>query len=174
MTESHQPTGVSRQAKIVMVTVFLIGLWLPTLDSAFHWDQAAQVHENRLAAPFPRFSPGLAGVREFLAGLERYFNDHFGFRQRLIHWSQTWQRAWFKQTWVSRVIIGRDGWLYGAWTADPVLDHQSRTTAFTAARLREWQRLFECRRDWLRQRGIHHLVIIPPDKRTAYPAHLPE
>ena len=39
--------------------------------------------------------------------------------------------------------------------------------------LRDWRRLLELRRDWLRERGIKYLFIVPPDKHTIYPEYLP-
>jgi len=44
---------------------------------------------------------------------------------------------------------------------------------FTEEELKDWQFIFESRRDWLQRRGIRYLVVIPPDKHTIYPEYLP-
>src|SRR5690242_3473946 len=77
----------SRQwANVVLIALFMTMLWLPTLDTLFHIDHSTLPKENRMLAGFPEFKPGPGGLKEFVAGLEAYFNDHFGWRKRLIHW----------------------------------------------------------------------------------------
>lgn len=156
-----------------MAALFVGTLWLPILDSLLHWDKSPQVTENRVLAPFPRQGPGLGGMRKFISGLDSYYADHFGFRERLIHWAQTWKREWFKGTWQSQVIIGRQGWLYHAGWEGGTGDSLRLTRPFAPKELHEWQTLFESRRDWLARRGIHYLVVIPPGKQSIYPEYLP-
>ena len=67
-----------------------------------------------MPAKFPKFAPGLGGVRVFLAGLEAYYADHFGFRKTLLCWERKWKRDLFRESTVSDVMIGRDGWLFKA------------------------------------------------------------
>jgi len=151
---------------------FLALLWLPTLDTLFGLDHTPVPQENRLPARWPHFS-GLAQSRAYLVAIESYFDDHFGFRKRLIRWNQHWKNQWF-QTKASgdAVLVGRDGWLYYA--GERMLEHWSRQTAWAEQDLRDWQRLLEWRRDWLRQRGIRYLFVVPPDKHTVYPEYLPD
>lgn len=155
-----------------MVAIFILLLWLPTMDLFFRWDRIAEVNEKRALAPFPVLSSGLSGVRSFIAGLEAYFNDHFGFRKRLIYWDQTWKRVWFGESPVSNVVIGQKGWLY---YTDRLTAMDLRTKTFFSPRdLDDWKSLLEGRRDWLARRGIPYIFVIAPDKQTIYPEYLPE
>ena len=57
-------------------------------------------------------SEGLGGSRDFIAGIENYFNDHFGFRKRLVRLNHHWKEQLFRTGGSSDAIVGRDGWLF--------------------------------------------------------------
>jgi alginate O-acetyltransferase complex protein AlgJ len=156
-----------------LVIVIFCGLLLaPTSDTLFHLDHSRQPGENRLPAPVPRLGQkNPAGLKTFLAASEAYFNDHFGFRKKLIRWYQNWKISLFRDRSVYNVITGRDGWLF---TSDlQMVEHFLGMKKFTPAELKSWQRLLEKRRDWLAARGIKYLFVVPPDKQTVYPEYLP-
>lgn len=152
------------------IIVFLGLLWLPGLDHFFKLDHAPPPTENRLLAKWPRFN-GLGGSRDFIAGIESYFNDHFGFRKRLVRLCHHWKSQLFHDASSPEVIVGRDGWLF--YSGGSMLENCTREAAWTEQELRDWRRLLETRRDWLRARGIKYLFVAPPDKHTVYPEHLP-
>ena len=166
---STRPTG--SRINLVLIVVFIGLLWLPLLDTVFHLDSAPAVNENREAAPKPIFT-GWSETKEFFQGSERYYDDHFGFRKRLVRWHSGWKEKAFHEAAVRDVIIGRDGWLYTA--TNEMIENYTRIKQFSAEDLDAWQKLFETRRDWLAQRGIQYLVVFTPDKQTIYPEHLPD
>jgi alginate O-acetyltransferase complex protein AlgJ len=156
---------------VLRAAIFLIILWLPTLDSFFGLDKAPLLNEKRDPSPFPEITTSVDGLRALPAGLEAYFNDHFGFRRRLIRWEQNWKQDYFNETSRPEVMIGRDGWLY--YTAQYMIEHFRGIKPFTHEELENWQSLLEKRRDWLTRRGIKYLFVIPPDKQSIYPEYLP-
>jgi hypothetical protein len=156
---------------IVFIALFLLVIWLPTLDTYFDLDDAAQPNEKRELAPFPEFEATRPGARAFFAGLEAYYTDHFGFRKRLIQWHNHWKGKWFKESTTSKVMQGKDGWYFFA--GDKMIDDASGRLRFDDDTLRAWRDLLESRRAWLAQRGIAYLFVIAPDKHTVYPEHLP-
>jgi alginate O-acetyltransferase complex protein AlgJ len=156
---------------VLTIVVFLGLIWLPSVDYFFHIDHARPPTENRLLVRWPEFK-GMGESREFLAGVESYFNDHFGFRKRLIRWNNHWKGQLFRDSTSKEVMIGRDGWLY--FSGGSMLEHCTRELCWTERDLQEWKRLLETRRDWLSARGIKYLFVVPPDKHTVYPEHLPE
>lgn len=161
-------------ARTAMIAVFLTIIWLPMIGGLLHWDSAKQVRENRALAAFPRLPADIAGLRPFISGLERCFNDNFGFRRQLIHWAELCKLRWFSQTLQSKVIIGRNGWLFAV-GGDLTTENESQQTAqFNPTQLQHWREVFETRRDWLAKRGIHYLVVVSPDKQTIYPEFLPQ
>ena len=163
---------MKRLTNICLFTVFLTFLWLPTLDTLFHFDHSSIPGENRLPAEFPKFRAGSDGLKKFIAGLDAYFNDHFGFRRGLI-WA--YRSGVFysvhDQQGNRSVLIGRDGWLY--FNGNQMVEHYRGTLLFTPDLLQDWKTLLEQYRDWFAQRGIKFLFVVAPDKQSIYPEHLP-
>jgi alginate O-acetyltransferase complex protein AlgJ len=153
------------------ILVFLALLWLPTADSLFKLDRAEEPQENRLPARWPA-GAGLARSREFLAGVESFFNDHFGFRKRLVGLNHQVKGQWFGDPSSKTVLLGRDGWLF--YSGDRMLANYTGSDSWTPQQLEDWRRLLEGRRDWLRARGAQYLLVLPPDKHRVYPEHLPD
>lgn len=168
---SSSPTP-GRWANAVLIAIFFALIWLPTLDNFFHLDNSSPLGENRLPAAFPKMSSfSLAGARTFIAGLEAYFNDHFGFRNSLVRGFQKGKIVLFRDYSVSRIIIGQDHWLF--WGESQMVENYLGQKKLSPEELAAWQRLLEKRRDWLAQRGIRYLFVIPPDKQDIYPEELP-
>lgn len=161
-----------RRADIALIAAFLAFLWLPTADKFLHLDHTPPPNENRTLASFPAFHPSLRGASKFLAGLETYFNDSFGFRRQLVRWAQHWKWLAFHDTIVGNVIEGKDGWLF--FSDGRMVDDLCGAQPFSDAKLEAWRKLLTGRRDWLRQRGIRYLFVVPPDKHRIYPEQLPD
>lgn len=159
------------RADIGLIVAFFIFLWLPAADSFLHLDPAASPRENRMLAACPTFDPTLKGTGEFLTGLETYFNDHFGFRRQLVRWEQRWKWKFFRDAPLANVLMGKSDWLY--YSDGRMVDDFSGARPFSEAELEAWRTLLTARRDWLRQRGIRYLFVVPPDKQSIYPEHLP-
>ena len=158
---------------VATIVVFFVVLWLPTIDSFTGIDATRPPDENRLPAVWPRLQHwSNADAQRFLAGAEAYFNDHFGFRKRLIRWSQQWKSRLFRDESGHKVIIGKQGWLY---TGElQMVEHFMGIARFTPAELQAWQKVLEKRRDWLAARGIKYLFVVAPDKQDIYPENLPD
>ncbi len=157
---------------VVMIVCFLGLIWLPTADHFFGLDHAQKPNENRPLVGFPEFTPSREGVRAFPAGVEAYFRDHFGFRNRLIRLERKLKDEWFHELIMPDVLIGREGWLF--FSGDYMVEHFQGLKLLSDEDLANWQALLEKRRDWLARRGIKYVFSIPPDKHSIYPEELPE
>ena len=156
----------------LLIAVFLLLLWAPTADKIFHLDSSRAVAENRLPAQPPDLGELRAGnVQKFLAAGEAYFNDHFGFRKKLIRWFQNWKLGLYHDRTVYKVLIGPNHWLFTG--EEQMVEHYLGAAKFTPAQLQAWQTLLEKRRDWLAAHGIKYLFVVPPDKQDIYPEELP-
>ena len=153
------------------IVLFLGLLWLPTVDCFLKLDHARAPTENRMPASWPQFK-GVGQSRDFITGIENYFNDHFGFRKRLVRWNNHWKHQLFRTSTPKEVLVGREGWLF--YSGDRMVEHWTRQATWTEQDLQNWRRLLELRRDWLHQRGIKYLFVVPPDKHTVYPEYLPD
>jgi alginate O-acetyltransferase complex protein AlgJ len=161
-----------RRTNICLFAVFMMFLWLPTLDTFLHFDHSSIPGENRLPAEFPKAKPGSEGFKKFIAGFEAYFNDHFGFRKLLI-WSYRCCTFYCfdDQRGHQSVLVGSQGWLY--FNEDQMVEHYRGTLLFTPDQLEDWKAYLEYYRDWLAQRGIKFLFVVAPDKQSIYPEYLP-
>ncbi len=162
-----------RWVNVTLIALFGLLLWLPTFDSFFHVDHTPAINEKRVPAPFPHLKCFPGGLKQYFAGLETCFNDHFGYRNQLIRWQVDWQQTFFRGAGETgpAVITGKDGWLFYA--GNDMVEHYRGVRQFTPRNLRDWQALLERRRDWLARRGIKYLFMVAPDKHSIYPEYLP-
>ena len=169
--EKNGPERFQRAAMGLLCGLFLALLWLPAFDSALKLDNSPVPIENRAPAKVPVLGPGPQGLRQYLTGLEAYFNDHFGFRKLFIRTHGYFQRKVFRQG-SPDVLIGHDQWLF--YVGNRAVDYHLGAKLLSVKQLREWQALLERRRDWLARRGIKYLFVVPPNKESIYPEYLPE
>jgi alginate O-acetyltransferase complex protein AlgJ len=172
MSPAPANSTTARWTNIILIAICAVLLWLPTLDTFFHFDHTPPFKEKRVLARFPQFKSGLGGLKKYVAGLEACFNDHFGYRNRLIFWHTKWTHDFLRSSSVPKVLIGKDGWLF--WAGDQMVEHYRGVNQFTPQELEDWKTLLEHRRDWLAQRGIKYIFVIAPDKQSIYPEYLPD
>ena len=172
MSPAPTSSNLKRLTNICLLTVFITFLWLPTLDTFFHFDRSNIPGENRLPAGFPKFKPGPDGLKNFIRGLEACFNDHFGFRKGLI-WSYRSGLfySFHDQQGNRSALVGSDGWLY--FNENQMVEHYRGTLLFTPDQLQEWKTLLEQYRDRFAERGAKFLFVVAPDKQSIYPEYLP-
>ena len=138
----------------------------PDLSSPGRFAPGAGPRVRPRRKPLPRCQTG-AQARPHRAGrvssrLEAYFNDHFGFRKRLIYWLAIAKVQGLGVTSTPDVALGSNGWLYYA-SASAVLSFRA-TRPFTPAKLERYRLILEARRDWLAERGIPYLSSSCPTK----------
>jgi len=172
MSETSTHEVLRRRTNIGLIVAFFLILWLPAGDSFFKMDRAASINENRAPASFPIYRRGRKAVQNYLSGLEAYFNDHFGFRKRLVRWEKHWRKQIFRIVKSSTAVVGKDEWMY--FTGGLMIDDIMGNKPFSDRELEAWRELLTQRRDWLAARGIRYLLVIPPDKHTIYPEFLPD
>jgi hypothetical protein len=124
-------------------------------------------------APFPGLPRTLAALHAFPRGFEAFYNDHFGFRERLVAlYSRAMVRLGISPT--TQVVIGRDGWFFYASPGDGnALEDYRNNDPLTEAELAVWERDLRAKRDWLASRGIAYLFVIAPSKSTVYGEFMP-
>ncbi len=172
MSRKTLPEQFKYNTAVSLIVCLFVLLWLPTLDLFFHLDRSPMPNENRALASFPVLKANIASIHDFPAGLEAYFRDHFGFRNRLIRWERRWKHDLFRESASADVITGQDGWLY--FSGEYMMENFQGLRKFSPEVLQGWQALLEKRRDWLAARGIKYLFVIPPDKQSVYPEFLPD
>ena len=172
MNPTETIPALTRWTNSALIGLFMTLLWLPMMDTLFHFDWAPPTTENRALASFPKTPSDWHELRGYVAGLEDYYNDHFGCRRCLTQWYNKVRWSVFKDRNTRSVLVGKDGWLF--YTQAQMIDHYTGFLQFTPEQLHDWKVLLEKRRDWLVRRGIAYLFVVTPDKHTIYPEELPD
>ncbi len=141
--------------------------WL-ACGSAFEQEN----HENRTAAERPVFS--LAGIEEYPAAYEAYYNDRLPFREQLIRINSGMEYYVFDTPSNPNVIKGRKDWLfYNSSADDNPIESYKGLHLFTQEELEEITDNLLRTQAALEERGIEFVLFIAPDKERIYPELLP-
>src|SRR5947208_9806557 len=170
---AKRPAGAhprARAADAVLVAAFVTILALPLAANIAGHDGADPQAENRELAPAPRFGPSWSLV-DYGSAVNRWFEDHFGFRAALVRWYAETRYFWLGVSPSSTVIKGRDGWLFYA--DDGAAEDLTNASPLAEAELEDWRETLVRTRTWLRARGIAHVFTMPPDKHVIYPEEIP-
>jgi alginate O-acetyltransferase complex protein AlgJ len=149
--------------------LFLLFIMMPLLGFLLFEDQDLSLSEKRELSTKPSLPKSLDEIRSFTEGYEAYFNDHFGFRDTLLFLDSYFKYFVLRSSSNSRVIVGKDRWLY---LEDAVSDYRNNPL-LTPAEIRRLARGLQMRRNWLKTQRIDYLFVIAPNKHTIYPEHLP-
>ena len=126
--------------------------------------------DNRRLAEFPSFTNDDGGVNAgFFTGFEKWFKDHFAFRNELIYADAKIQNDVFKVSNVENVISGKEGWLFYTSTlkdylgADRLSDREIYNIAHNLS----------IAYDHIRDKGSDFVLTIPANKNTLYGEYMP-
>jgi hypothetical protein len=153
----------------VLVAGFLLVIALPLAANIAGRDGGDQEAENRDLAPFPKLEPTWRSVVSWPAGLDEWFQDHFGFRSTLVRWYGESRYYWLHVSPSTQVVRGKDGWLFYA--DDAGLDDFTNEDPLPPAEVENWRQTVLRARDWCRAHGIAYVFTIPPDKPVIYPEY---
>ena len=182
---SADRTKLRRGTDVLLVVLFLAGLWLPLLGVRIGnrgWDIASRA-ENRSMAPEPTLlrlkaahvttiAGKLKALARFPGQFKYYLSDHFGFRSLLIRAHGTIMVEGLGVTSNPAVILGKWGWLYLA--NDNSLEDWRNIDPFTPQELEAWRRMLEARNDFCATRRIPYLFVVAPSKYDIYPEYMPD
>jgi alginate O-acetyltransferase complex protein AlgJ len=159
-------------SEIALIALFLIVIGTPPLMCVFFSKKEWSDIEKRALASSPQIPTDFKTLLQFPKRFEAYYNDHFGFREKLIKRYHREMRKRFGQTGVPNVIAGKDGWYF--YGGDDLLNDLRGLTPLTDQQIISFKENLVGKRDWLAKRGIHYLFVIAPDKQTIYPEYLPD
>ena len=160
----------TRPARKILLVLFVAILWLPLVVMLATPQQEYSDFENRRLAPAPVLDPGTP--RKFALDFESYFNDHFGFRQRLIHLFRLLEVRVFQVPQAGTVLFGKDDWLFQA--GQEQVDDIRNNWPFTDIELAQWADVLEAKHNALKKRGIEYLFVFASNKHLVYPDKLPD
>ena len=161
-------------ANVAVIGLFLIAIYVPFFGSLAMEDQESSAVERRTLATLPAIPETREALAEFPQAYGQYFDDHFGFRENLL---RIYYRAKHRlgDSPSAKVVIGKEGWLFLAdrLDGDPIGDFRN-INRFTPQELEQVRAAIQVRYRWLRDRGIHYVFVISPNKHSIYPEYLPD
>ncbi len=143
-------SGGSRIGDRTLIAVFVIMICLPLLGLVLGLDRGFVLEENRNLAVWPVLKLDRATLAALSSRFEVYFNDHFGFRKRLIYWLAIAKVHGLGVSSTSTVTLGSSGWLYFA--SESAVSSYRAARPFSTEQLEQYRCLLEARRDWLAAR----------------------
>ncbi|MEE3328690.1 MAG: hypothetical protein VX252_15230 [Myxococcota bacterium] len=157
-----------------LFTVLCVGifLWLPLLGQWMGPESGISEMEKRLLAPRPNPGWDWRSWLDVPEDTDKWFDDHMGFRQELIHNHARLMVSLFGKSPSDKLLVGQQGWLY--FGDRNALDHYRGIAPLSDSELSRWQRVLEKRRDALAERGVAYLLVLAPDKNLIYPEFMPE
>lgn len=160
-----------------VVLLFAAGISLPLFERATGVLPRIEVMDNRVLAPPPTLGLTPVDIVNFPRQFEAWYADRMGLRGLLVSGYRRLTDAMLRSP--DKVMIGRNGWLYlrkgvrsDIQTVPLLRDWCGRYT-FTERQLESWVSSIAANHAWLEERGIDYLFVVPPNKMTVIPDHLP-
>lgn len=124
--------------------------------------------ENRLLAEWPEKD---TPPREYITGVEEYFNDHLAWRENLIG---IYNRMTLSLGALDSdsVILGQDGWLY--YKREGSLEDILRQSRYENREMEMASQFQQKLANNLADMGMDYYLMFCSDKHTIYPEYLPE
>ena len=130
------------------------------------------LNENRRLSLKPAISLSINAINEFPRRFESFFNDHFSFRNDLIHYYNLLKVKTMAISPSKSVLLGKNGWMYFK-GCGAVLDYCS-LQKFSSFELEQLRLNIEAKQNWLTKKGIAYLFVVAPNKLSIYPEFLPD
>jgi alginate O-acetyltransferase complex protein AlgJ len=157
----------------LLVVFFVVVIFAPPLKMLLSPTVPWSETEQRTLAKPPQFPSSLRGLSAFFAEVDRYCQDHFGFREFFIYrYFRELKKHFGKAGLDTKVLAGQEGWYFYSGQGE-IRDFQGRRS-LSEAKLAEWFAERDRRDAWLRSQGITYLLVVPPSKHSIYPEFLPK
>jgi len=154
----------------LFIGCFLSMLVLPHLDELFTLDRT-QLNEKRDLVKLPEFN--MDEIEAYPERFEAFYNDNFGFREKLISWGAILKVKVFNTSPdPETVLVGKDNWLF-YWKQD-IQRSYLKSKPFSKEILNNYGAEFIDLDRQLRTEGKMLIVSIYPNKHSIYNAEVPK
>lgn len=161
------PVTLNNIFKQILIVAFFIIIFAPSLKMIVEENALFSVAEKRTLAKFPLVPKNISQIQSFFSGMDQYLDDHFGFREWMVFRYQRELRKRFGDARnTAEVLKGENNWYF--YTGNEMLEDFIGRNLRSDAELRDWIRSYREKKEWLENRGIHYLLIVPPNKTSIY------
>src|SRR5437763_16313522 len=143
--------------RTLQVALFVIVTSLPLAVNLAGVDGADPGAENRELAPWPRVGASPAALAALPTEAAAWFDDHFGFRSRLVRWYGESRLFVLGVSPSAAVVKGEHGWFF--YGDDKAIEDYANVEPMTDAALANWRAAILRARDWLRARQIAYVFV---------------
>jgi len=158
---------------------FLLAIFLPLIVGIAERDKDISELENRSLVQLPNVPKTFSQLDDFPNSFNDYYADQFGFREEFNYRHSNLERKYLEQSSSSPVTLGKDNWLFlGTPSLNPSDYHNpfsdvQKIDVYTPKQLNEAVGAFSRINNYLKERGIHYIFVIAPNKHTIYSDKLP-
>ena len=160
--------AMNRFTTYARIGVFILFLLLPVIVMTLGIDPQVRLDEKRKLAPAPRMRIN----RKFAKTVDRYLEDHFGGRRLLAKAALYYDRHIVGKPVIESVLLGEHGWLY--YGTPQILKKYMGADRLSSDQIENIARTVIEQYRFCQAHGIRYMLVVPPDKDTIYPEHLPE
>ena len=159
-----------RTSKILLFTSFVFVLILPLLQAKMKVFNEEPLHGGVILASKPEFSSPDWLSGKYQSAMEKYINDHIGFRPFLVRLHNQMLFTLFKQAAAKGVVVGKDNYLFEQAYIDAYHGEY-----FTGRKdlIKKIEDLKELQSE-LENLSKTLIVVLPPGKASYYPEYFPE
>ena len=126
--------------------------------------------ENRKLRTKPELK--LETITNYPKAFDSYYNDQLPFRSKLIKAWASINYDLFGSTIDSRVVIGKDGWLF--YRGDISIQQAQGISEYTDKEKNEILQNLKFNQDKLKEKGIEYYALVIPNKENVYKEYLPD
>lgn len=159
-------------ASWLLAVLFLAAICTPLAVMQLSEEATVSINEKRKLAEKPAINLSLRSLQAFPQQYEKYFNDHFGLRDKFVYLYNALFVTFLQTSPKTHTVVGKDKWLFLA--ADNVITDFMGLNQFDQNRLQYWKQILADRQEWLDDQGIKYLFIPAPNKVMIYPEYLPD
>lgn len=152
--------------------LLLSGLGFKLSSKLLGWprweDFILEENRERITRPELRTLP----TQEWGAALDRWYNDNFAWRSRIIQFYRFVCFNYLRTAVGGELVPGRDGWIFrrgGTWAE---LEDYLGVFELTPEEIQHWVEFFEGRKQWAEAHGVLYLQVITPVKAQIHPEKL--
>lgn len=159
--------------KALFPIAFCCILFLPLFAWIVDINVEVKINEKRALAKKPIYELGKP-VKKYLASFDEYFKDNFPLRTALIFLNNYIKFFVFSTSPNPDVVVGNSKMLFffSKNSGDPLGDFRG-LNSFDAEQLKTIKLNLEKRRDLLRAKKIHFVLLLAPNKESIYPENVP-
>ncbi|MFT5114305.1 MAG: alginate O-acetyltransferase complex protein AlgJ [Parasphingorhabdus sp.] len=171
------PKNFSIALNSIVVAVFLVFLFLPSISFLNGIGPQLAEEENRRAATLPAWQFKKAAIKKYPEAFGNWFSDHMGIRQHLVQAHGLINRDWLKSH--DSVLTGTNDWLFllreptRVAVAPPIPSDYCGRNPFGQVELQRWKSSLLDNWKQQKQEGRQYVLMIVPNKQTIYSSHLP-